>query len=111
MRKQVKKALADYFCHDAGGHRRVKKAPVGVSVTEAAPRFCVGLTFTYRAGSRYCCTVPACLFTPEWGRLRDLLRSRGVVVEQPLRVLLRCVYERGAQFAVNPADPNAVYQP
>src|SRR5689334_5156744 len=111
MVKPVKQALADYFGLDASGRRRPGKPPVGIGVWEAAPRFCLGLTLTYRAGGRYCCPVPACLFTPDWDRLRHLLRERGVQVEQPLRVLLRCVYERGARFARNPADRNPVYEP
>jgi hypothetical protein len=111
MVNPLKQALAEYLGRHAVGHPRLGKPPVGVSVTEAAPRFCVGLTFTYRAGARYCCAAPACLFTPDWGRLRHLLRERGLQVEPPLRVFLRCVYERGARFAVDPADPKPVYQP
>ena len=36
--------------------------------------------------------------------------SGGAGVQRPLRVFLRCVYERGARFAVNPADPQPAYQ-
>jgi hypothetical protein len=92
--KKVKKALVGYFTHDLDGHRRLHKPSVGVSVTLAAPRFCVGMTLTYRAGMRYCCTAPMCQFSPVWGRLRELLQANGVAVEHPMRIFLHCVYER-----------------
>jgi hypothetical protein len=93
MLKQIKKALIAYFTEDANGRRVLRKPPLGVSVSDAALRFTVSMKLTYRAGSRYCCTMVPCHFHPDWEELRRQLRKEGVDVNHPLRIYLRCVYE------------------
>jgi hypothetical protein len=111
MRKSIKKALIAYFTKDADGHRRCRKAPFGITVSDAALRFSIYLTLTYKAGSRYCCTAPACAFFPDWEDLKQRLREEEVEAAYPLRIYLRCVYERGARIAAVPSDAGTDYQP
>jgi hypothetical protein len=108
---EVKKALIEYFTYGIDGRRLRSKAPFGVSVSDAKLCFNVALTLTYRAGEKYCCTAEGCAFSPDWTRLRECLRSHGIEPEHPIRILLRCVFERGARFAVRPGDRNPVYEP
>jgi hypothetical protein len=111
MRKKLKQALQAYLLTDSEGRRRHRRAPLGVSVTDAAVRFSISLTLTYRAGHRYCCSSPACAFHPNWEYLKERIGKAGIEVEQPLRIFLRCIVERGALFATDPGLAQTCYEP
>lgn len=98
MKKAVKKALGKYFSG------RNTKSDVGIGVSEAVPRFVLGVTLVYRAGRRYCCTSPACLFHPDWTQLRESFADQGVTPTHPIRIYLSVRYERGAKIGQTPNE-------
>src|SRR5262245_59199440 len=108
MLHQAKQALVDYFTRDARGRRRHPEPPVGIGVEGAEPReckegkrYCMDVILVYRAGSRYCCSAPPCLFSPVWDDLRRHLKRHGLPMDDPIQIRLRCLYETGALIAAN----------
>ena len=99
--KQLTQALVAYLTRPGA------RCSYGVGVSEvAADRKGLVLVLTFRSGQRYCCPEPGCHFGPlfraDWDRLRSLAREAGVELASPLTIPLRCVYEGGALFAIDP---------
>lgn len=74
----------------------------------------ISLTLVFRSGHRYCCQASSChhglQFRSGFDHLRDCFQEEGAEIGKPMRIRLRCIYERGALFAVNPSDAHPAYE-
>ncbi len=99
-----------------GRQRKGRRFNYGLSATGlSADGRTLALTLTFRSGHRYCCLEPSCHFglhhRTQWERLRACLGERGMVLGAPARIILHCVWERGALFAKDPGVAAPEYIP
>lgn len=70
-----------------------------VSLDSGGKRISAELTF--KENEAYCCSEATCHFKPDWGRIREVARDKGVVLSTPLSIELSVTVEEGAKIETN----------
>src|SRR5262249_6473093 len=108
MLKQLTKAFVAHMTPQRK-KRKGWRFDYGLNVTDVSAHGPTGyLTFAFRSGCCYCCTIVGChlwlRLQEDWDRLHACIREAGGKVGRPLCVQVRCICEGGALFTHGPRN-------